>query len=107
MAERAGEPPFPKPQSAESLLPLRQARVAAEAGTEQPAGCASHNNHLPGEVQYPKAICVYNENDYQAGSTGSEWAPFGTAQGLGKFTSPGDLLSGSREWYVGQVLGPV
>ena len=72
MAERAGEPPFPKPQSAESLLPLRQARVAAEAGTEQPAGCASHSNHLPAEVQYPKAISVHNGDDYQAGSTGGE-----------------------------------
>lgn len=51
---------FPKPESPESLLPLRQAWVAAEAETEHSSGCAGHKKYVHRTVQYSKAVSVYN-----------------------------------------------
>ena len=59
MTERLREP-CSQSQLPESLLPLRQAWEAVEAGTEQPAGYASHDNYLHRNVQYTKALSVYN-----------------------------------------------
>lgn len=51
---------FPDPLSPESSLPFRQAWVAAEAGTGQLVGCASHNNYVRWNVQCTEVITVYN-----------------------------------------------